>query len=135
MTNTIITSSDIIIRTGKTVDVIIREMDGKIDSLIISFNGFKQEVSDRFTAQQKQIDSLRNDIVVINERINSINDKLGSIQYSLSWGVSVITLLFAALPVIWAVRKVFSFSIRDAIRKAVREELAEREAHSQAESH
>lgn len=124
MTNTIITSSDVIIRTEETVDVVIREMDGKITLLM---NGQ--------AAQQKQIDALRNDIVVINERINSINDKLGSIQYSLSWGVSVITLLFAALPVIWAVRKVFSFSIKDAVRKAVREELAEREEHSHAETH
>ena len=123
MTNTIITSSDVIIRTEETIDVVIREMDGKINLLM---NGQ--------AAQQKQIDALRNDIVVINERINSINDKLGSIQYSLSRGVSVITLLFAALPVIWAVRKVFSFSIKDAVRKAVREELAEREEHSHAET-
>ena len=54
MTNTIITSSDVIIRTEETVDVVIREMDGKIDSLIISFNGFKQEVSNRFTKRQAE---------------------------------------------------------------------------------
>ena len=102
-----------------TNDVIIREMDGNITLLKKGLD-----------SQQKQFASLRNDIAVINERINSINDKLGSIQYSLSWGVSVITLIFAALPVIWAVRKVFSFSIKDAIRQVVREELAEREKTS-----
>ena len=124
MTNTIITSSDAIIRTEETIDVVIREMNGKITLLM---NGQ--------ASQQKQIDSLRNDIAVINERINSINDKLGNIQYSLSWGVSVITLIFAALPVIWAVRKMFSFSIRDAVRQCVREELSERDNSSNAQTH
>ena len=124
MTNTIITISDAIIRTEETIDVVIREMNGKITLLM---NGQ--------ASQQKQIDSLRNDIAVINERINSINDKLGNIQYSLSWGVSVITLIFAALPVIWAVRKMFSFSIRDAVRQCVREELSERDNSSNAQTH
>lgn len=123
MTNTIITSNDVIIRDEKTIDVVIRELDGKIDSVIVSVNGLQRKILETFSAQQKQLDELRAETRVIHERINSIADKLGNIQYTLSCGVSVITLLFAALPVVWAVRKMFSFSVRDAVRKAVREEL------------
>ena len=119
------TSKDIVIHTERTLNEIVIDIEGKITKLSIELQDFKNSVSEKFTAQQKQIDSLTAEIRVINERITSVNDRLASMQYTLSWGVSFVSVMLVALPLVWGLRKFFSFSIRDAIREAVREELAQ----------
>ena len=119
------TSKDIVIHTERTLNEIVIDIEGKITNISIELQEFKNSVSEKFTAQQKQIDSLTAEIRVINERITSVNDRLSSMQYTLSWGVSFVSVMLVALPLVWGLRKFFSFSIRDAIREAVREELSQ----------
>ena len=119
------TSKDIVIHTERTLNEIVIDIEGKITKISIELQEFKNSVSEKFTAQQKQLDSLTAEIRVINERITSVNDRLASMQYTLSWGVSFVSVMLVALPLVWGLRKFFSFSIRDAIREAVREELAQ----------
>ena len=114
-------SNDIVIRTERTLNEIVIDIEGKITNISIELQEFRNSVSEKFTAQQKQIDSLTAEIRVINERITSVNDRLASMQ----WGVSFVSVMLVALPLVWGLRKFFSFSIRDAIREAVREELAQ----------
>lgn len=119
------TSKDIVIRTERTLNEIVIDIEGKITNISLELQEFKNSVSKKFSAQQKQLDSLTAEIRVINERITSVNDRLASKQYTLRWGVSFVSVMLVALPLVWGLRKFFSFSIRDAIREAVREELAQ----------
>lgn len=119
------TSKDIVIRTERTLNEIVIDIEGKITNISLELQEFRNSVSEKSTARQKQIDSLTAEIRVINERITSVNDRLASMQYALSWGVSFVSVMLVALPLVRGLRKFFSFSIRDAIREAVREELAQ----------
>lgn len=105
-------SGEVTITTTRAISDVIFEIDGKINALAEGHSALREDVN-----------GLRNDIKLINERINSVNDRLGSMQYTLSWGVSFVSVLLVALPLIWGLRKIFSFSIKDAIREAVKAEL------------
>ena len=105
-------SRDIVIRTERTLEDAIYEINGKIDNL----GAILRE-------QQEQLTSIKAEQRVITGRLDNLEDRLGTMQYTLNFSVAVGGLLLVALPLMWGLRKLFAFSIKDEIRNAVREEL------------
>ena len=50
-----------------------------------------------------------------------VNERAGTLQYTVNFGVSVGSLLLAALPLIWTVKNVFGKRMRNPIKEAVSE--------------
>lgn len=105
-------SKDIVIRTERTLEDVIYEINGKIDSL-----------AEVLRSQQEQLNGIKAEQRVINGRLNSLEDRLSTMQYTLNFAVTAWSLLLVALPLLWGLRKLFAFSIKDEIRRAVAEAL------------
>ena len=87
----------------------------------------REEMRAGFEAQQKQIDGLHTEMLVMSERMNSMNVRLSDMQYTLNFGVTVGSLLLVALPIVWGMYKLFTGKISDIMKgiakEAIREEL------------
>ena len=79
-------SRDIVIRTERTLEDAIYEINGKIDNL----GAILRE-------QQEQLTSIKAEQRVITGRLDNLEDRLGTMQYTLNFSVAVGGLLLVAL--------------------------------------
>ena len=127
-------SQDLVIRTERSViDVVLKleediaALDKKLEQ---SISALDAKMTSGFTAQQKQIDGLRSEVLVLNERVNSMNARLGDMQYTLNFGVTAGSLLLVALPLVWGMYKLFTGKISDLIKAIAKEAIREELGHN-----
>ena len=131
-------SQDLVIRTERSViDVVLKleqdivvlreEMRAGFEAAKEDRQAIREEMRAGFEGQQKQIDGLHTEMLVMSERMNSMNVRLSDMQYTLNFGVTVGSLLLVALPIVWGMYKLFTGKISDLMKgiakEAIREEL------------
>ena len=152
-------SQDLVIRTERSVIDVVLKLEQDIAALNSKMDagfeaakedrqaireemraGFEAAKEDRqaireemrlgFEAQQKQIDGLHTEMLVMSERMNSMNVRLSDMQYTLNFGVTVGSLLLVALPLVWGVYKLFTGKISDLIKAIMKEAIREELGHN-----
>ena len=56
---------------------------------------------------KEEIGSLRTEIMIVDERVNSVNTRIDGVQTTICWGFAIVAIVLAFLPTIQDWRKMF----------------------------